>query len=171
MKRSEKTTEVQSLKEKFQKSKAAFLAEYRGLKVSEITEIRREVRKSEGSMKVVKNRLVKKALEGGEMNALLTHFKGPLAVTWGNDPVVVAKVLSKYQESFPAFQLKVGILDGRLLESKDVEALAKLPSREELYAKLLGTLVAPATNLARVLNALPQKLARVVDAIAKKQAS
>ncbi|MDO8461926.1 MAG: 50S ribosomal protein L10 [Deltaproteobacteria bacterium] len=171
MKRNEKEQEIVSLKEKFQKSSVAFLAEYRGLKVSEVTELRREVRKLSGEFKVVKNRLARKALSGGPFTALDPHFKGPIAVTWGNDPVIVAKLLAKYQESFPAFKLKVGLLDGRLLESKEVEALSKLPSKEELYAKMLGTLMAPITSLARVLNAVPQKLVGVLDAIAKKQAS
>lgn len=171
MKKSEKIEISTGLSERLSKAKAIILTEYRGLKVSEITEIRREMRKNAAELKVVKNRLVKKAIAGSDWSPLESHLKGPLALAISDqDPVIVSKILAKYAESFPALKIKVGSLRGsKILESKEIEALSKLPSKEELYAKLLGTLMAPASGLVRVLQGVPQKLAIALKAIADKK--
>ena len=170
MRRSEKETEVTILSENLKKAKAVILAEYRGLKVSEITEVRREIRKNSGTFKVVKNRLAKRAVAGSPWAALEGHFRGPLAlITSDHDPVVLSKILAKYAESFAALKIKTGCFEGRLLELKDIQALAKLPSKEELYAKFLGTLMAPAGGFVRVLSGVPRKLAIALKAIADKK--
>ncbi|MDO8643713.1 MAG: 50S ribosomal protein L10 [bacterium] len=172
MNRTEKEQLVASFKERFSKISNAFVAEYRGLKSNEINELRYEVRQMQGQMRVTKNRLMKRGMAEASVSGLEDKFKGPTAIFWGGqDPVVLAKFLSKFQEDHPVFKLKGGYLDGRVLEVKEVESLAKLPSKEELYGKLVRTLMAPASNLARVLNALPQKVVRVLDAIAKKEQS
>lgn len=168
MNRTEKREAVSQLKDKFAKATHTFVTEYRGMKVSEMTDLRAQIRKSNAEMAVVKNTLALKALteeQGLQFESLL---KGPTAIVTGySDPVALAKILSKFQEEVPALVLKGGFLDGKLIGEKDIQNLAKLPSKEELYAKMLGTLMAPVTNLVRTLNAIPQKVAGVMDAIAK----
>lgn len=170
MKKTEKVEIATTLSERLGKAKAVILAEYRGLKVSELTEIRKELRKNSAELKVVKNRLVKKAIAGSGWAALDPHLKGPLALVIADlDVVVLSKVMAKYAESLEPLKLKVGCLDGKVLNTKELEALSKLPSKEELYAKLLGTLMAPASGLVRVLQGVPQKLAIALKAIADKK--
>lgn len=170
MKKAEKEVVISSLSERLKKASMVILAEYRGLKVSEITEIRREIKKNTGDFKVVKNRLSKRAIMGSEWAPLEAYFKGPVGiVTSAGDPVILTKLLTKYAESFPALKLKAGLMSGKLLDVKGIVALSKLPSKEELYAKLLGTLQAPASGLVRVLQALPQKLVIALKAIADKK--
>jgi len=167
MERAQKESEVSQLSQKCDESIALFLSDYRGLTVSQITEVRRELRKVASQMKVVKNSLMLRALADKEnVPNMQEHFKGPMAVTFvQDDPVGAAKVLAKYESQFEPLEIKVGVLRGELLSAKDINVLSKLPSREELYAKLLGTLSAPASNMARVLQAVSAKLARVMGAI------
>lgn len=170
MNKAEKAAEVSSLSQKLVRAKAVILAEYRGLKVSEITEIRREVKKNAGELKVMKNRLAKRAIAGSPWASLEKYFKGPLAIIVSEqDPVVVSKILSKFAESFAPLKLKAGFMDGRLLEASALAAIAQLPSREELYAKLLGTLMAPASGVVRTLKGVPQKLVVALKAIGEKK--
>lgn len=173
MTRSDKEKAISELSQKLAKAKILILAEYRGLNVSQMTEIRKALRKNEGELKIVKNRLARRAvLESGEgrFSSIEGSFKGPLAMAiTEKDPVVLSKVLFKFLETHEALKIKAACLDGRLLSSKEVEALAKLPSKEELYAKMLGTLQAPAQGLVRTLQGVPQKLAMVLKAIAEKK--
>lgn len=170
MLKSEKSVLIDGFSEKLKVAKAIILAEYRGLKVSELTEIRREIKKNSGNFKVLKNRLAKRAIDGTEWESLKDHFKGPIGIVSSDlDPVVISKIVTKYAETFPAFKLKAGVLGGKLLDVKGIEALSKLPSKEELYAKLLGTLQGPASSIVRVLNAVPQKLALALKAISEKK--
>jgi large subunit ribosomal protein L10 len=170
MRKSEKSTIIDGLSEKLKTTQAVIIAEYRGLKVSELTEIRKEIKKNSGSFKVIKNRLAKRAMAGSVWEPLQVHMKGPVGIAQSEaDPVTLSKILTKYAESFPAFKLRAGLFAGKILDVKGIEALSKLPSKEELYAKMLGTLQAPATNLVRVLQALPQKLAMALKAISEKK--
>ncbi|MBI3541381.1 MAG: 50S ribosomal protein L10 [Deltaproteobacteria bacterium] len=170
MRKNEKLEVVKTLSDRFSKSKAIILAEYRGLKVSEMTEIRREIKKNQGDFHVVKNRLAKRAVAGSEWEPLKDYLRGPMAAAVSEqDPVVLAKLLSKYAESFTALKIKVGCLNGKVIDAKGIEALSKLPSKEELYAKLLGTLMAPASGLVRTLNGVSQKLVVALNAIANKK--
>ncbi|MBI4373637.1 MAG: 50S ribosomal protein L10, partial [Deltaproteobacteria bacterium] len=146
------------------------LAEYRGLKVSELTEIRREVKKTSADPHVVKNRLAKRVMEGGERAGLVGHLKGPTAIVYTEkDPVELTKVLARYAETFERFKLKVGFFGNRVISVSEIQALSRLSSREELYARMLGAMSAPATNLVRVLNAIPQKLAVALSEIGKRK--
>lgn len=176
MNRTEKEKVVNLLADRFARAAAVFLTEYRGLKVSEMTELRRELSKVRGELRVVKNRLAKRALEQNDVAKLegfRTQLTGPVALAFaGEDLVAVAKILAKYQEEFEALKIRSGILRGEVIGAKEVEKLSKLPSKEELYAKLLGTLLAPASNLVRVLQGTSEKLARVLAAVRDgKQAS
>lgn len=170
MTRAEKETSLHELSKRLSTAKGVILAEYRGLKVSEMTEIRREIKKNAGDFRVVKNRLARRAVTGTPWASLEAHLKGPVAMTISEgDPVILSKVLAKYAGAFEALKLRAGSLGSNLLSAKEIEALAKLPSKEELYAKFLGTLMAPAQGLVRTLQGVPQKLAVALKAIAEKK--
>lgn len=170
MNKEQKFAVSSAFSEKLKSAKAVILAEYRGLKVSQLTEIRKEFRKSDCELKVVKNRLAKKAMVGSDWSVLEGHMKGPLAIAVAlKDPVVMAKTLTKFAETNEALKLKVGCLNGKLLNAKEIDALSKLPSKEELYAKMLGTLLAPIQGVVRTLNGVPQKLAIALKEISQKK--
>ncbi len=167
MNREEKQVVVTELASKFKGAAAVFVADYRGLTVSEMTMIRSELGDVDAQMYVVKNRLMKRAIEGGNgIEALNDHLKGPTAITFvQEDAVGAAKVLAKFEKEFEPLEIRAGVLKGEVIGAKEVEALSKLPSKEELYAKLLGTLSAPASNLVRVLQACSEKLVRALAAV------
>jgi large subunit ribosomal protein L10 len=170
MNRQEKEQEVVNISERFKKSKAMIFAGYRGLKVAEITELRSKLRKTSSSMKVVKNRLVKRVLEKEGLKDLEQYFHEPTAIaTSESDPASVAKVLVEFAKDHGMLKLKGGYLEGKFLDLKSIDALAKLPSREVLLSRAMASMLAPATNLACVLNALPQKLVRAINAIKEKK--
>jgi Ribosomal protein L10 len=170
MNRTEKTQAVEELKKSFQKSAMTLLADYHGLKVSELTKLRQELRKSAAELKVLKNTLASLALKDTEMAGLAPHFVGTNAVilTEG-DPVTPAKILVKFAKDFEKAKIKAGFLSGKLLNAAEIEALSKLPSREEMLAKLMGSMLAPAQNWVNVLSALPRQLATVLAAIRDKK--
>lgn len=166
MNKNEKVQEVKSLADRFDKAKALIFAGYRGLKVAEMTELRTKLRQGESSLKVVKNRLVKRVLKEKGMESLAEYFREPTALaTSDSDPVTPAKILVEFAKGHDKLVLKGGYLDGSMLSIKQIEALAKLPSREVLLAKALGSMNAPATNLAGVLAAIPRKLVYALNAI------
>lgn len=171
MNRQEKELEVGKLNERFEKAKAVIFAAYRGLKVAEMTELRMKLRKSASSMKVVKNRLVKRVLGDKGLKELEKYFREPTAIaTSESDPAAVAKVLVEFAEDHEPLKLKGGYLEGKIMDRAQIESLARLPSREVLLSKALGSMMSPATNLACVLAALPQKLVRAINAIKEKKA-
>jgi large subunit ribosomal protein L10 len=168
--REEKKQAVQELKERFQKASIALLADYKGLKANEINQLRRELRKQSAQLKVLKNTLAKIAVEGTELKDLKDQFQGTVAViTSEADPVGPAKVLVQFAKEFEKPQIKMGALDGKLLSLAEIVALSKLPSREELLAKMLGSMLAPAQNLVNVLSAVPRQLVTVLAAIRDKK--
>lgn len=170
MKKAEKIEVAHELSEKLSKAKAVILAEYRGLKVSEITAIRREIKKNNGDIKVVKNRLARKAIAGSGWSVLDPYLKGPLAIAYSlQDPVVLSKVMSKAASDFEKLKLKAGCLDGKVLTLKEIDVLSKLPSREEMYAKVFGSMMAPAQGVVRTLQGVSQKLVIALKAIADKK--
>ena len=133
---------VEELQERIGRSQFNILADFTGLKVAEMTRLRRQVREVDGELRVVKNTLLTRA-SGGDtpMASLGSQFVGPNAVTFGyGDPVALAKVLIKFAQEKPKFKLKAGVLSGQVLTAKDVEALSKLPDREVLLAQFLGVL-------------------------------
>ncbi len=170
MRREEKLEISLELTKRLANAKAIIVTEYRGMKVKEVSILRKEMRKNDGEIKVVKNRLVQKAIASSDWAALAPQLKGPVALAiCDQDPVILTKILTKYAETVPALKIKGGIMGGNLLSAKDVEALSKLPSKEELYAKLLGTLMAPATNVVRTIQGVSQKLVLALKAISEKQ--
>jgi len=164
---------VAELAEKMKVAKAAFVADYRGISVEQANRLRGELYKAGVEYRVVKNTLLKLAIAGTDNECLGEYLAGPTAVTIAvGDPVAPAKALSDFAKAVDKFELKGGVLDGKLLSVADIKALADLPSREVLLAKMLGSLNAPATNMVGVLAAIPRSLVLALAAIRdQKQAA
>jgi large subunit ribosomal protein L10 len=163
---------VTEMHERLTRAKAVFLADFRGMDVGKATNLRNELRSASVEYKVFKNTLLERASQGTDMECLSPYLTGPTAIAISyDDPVNAAKVLSKFaKDPQGKFVLKVGVLSGKLLDVKQIQALAELPSREVLLAKMLGSMQAPATNFVGVLAALPGSLVRALDAIRAKKA-
>lgn len=172
MNKSSKQQVVSELSGKLATAKAAFLADYRGLNVEKVTQLRRQLRDAGVDYQVVKNTLLRLACKGTEVECLAEHLAGPTAIAIaGNDPVAPAKILAEFAKGNEAFALKVGALGGKLISLEEIKALAELPSREELLAKALGSLKAPVSNFVGVLAAVPRSLVQVLAAIQEKKAA
>ncbi len=161
---------LENIKKDLENSCAMWVVDYRGLTVKEIQELRRGIRGADAQMKVYKNTLVRLALEqtsGPDMDAVLS---GPSAFIFtGEDPVAPAKVIRDFAKKNEALEIKGGMMDGAFLDVAQVEAVASLPSREELIAKLLGTISNPLVKTVRVLNGPMESFARVLSAIASEK--
>jgi large subunit ribosomal protein L10 len=147
------------------KAQAVVIAEYRGLPVEAITILRREARASGVYLRVVKNSLARRAVKGTPFEKLADHMAGPLAYGISSDPVAAAKVLHGYAKKNDKLVIKGGALPGQVMSAKEVGSLATLPSREELLAKLLGTMQAPIAKFVQTLNEVPSKFVRAVAAV------
>lgn len=172
MNRDGKKQLVTELHDKLKRAQAIFLTDFRGMTVEKATELRNELRKAAVEYKVVKNTLLELASKETDKESISSHFAGPTAVAISyDDPVAAAKVLSKFaKEQAAVFKLKAGILTGKPLTVADIQALADLPSREVLIAKMLGSMNAPATNFVGVLAAVPGSFVRALDAIRVQKA-
>lgn len=164
---------VTELHEKLKKAKAVFLADFRGMTVETATALRNELRKASVEYKVVKNTLLDIACRETDKEGLGSHYAGPTAIAISyDDPVAAAKVLSRFaREQEKVFKLKAGVLTGKVITVADIQALADLPSREVLLARMLGAMNAPATNFVGVLAAVPGSFVRVLAAIKEKKAA
>lgn len=150
----------------------AFVLGFKGITVNQATELRSRVRKSGGRYVVIKNTLARRAVEGKPLDQVKEHFVGPTAVVYGSsDPVALAKVLTEFAKDAPTIEFKAGLVEGRPIAAAQVSEIASLPGREQLIAKLLFLLQSPITRFVRVLAAAgPQRLATVLDQVAKKKA-
>ena len=171
MNKENKQQVVAEMHDKLQRAKAVFLADYRGMTVAQATSLREELRKAAVEYKVVKNTLLELASKDTDKEALNAYYAGPTAIALSyDDPVAAAKVLSKFaKEQTNPFKLKAGLLSGKAISVADIQALADLPSREVLLAKMLGSMQAPATNFVGVLAAVPGSFVRALDAIRAKK--
>lgn len=166
MNREQKKASVKDLKERFQKASITLLADYKGLEVNELNELRQKLFDNSAKLQVVKNTLAKLAVAETELEPLSEHFSGTTAViTAEEDPVTPTKALIDFAKDRELPAIKVGFMSGELMDAAKVLALSKLPSREELLAKLLGSMQAPAQNMVNVLAAVPRQLVTVLAAI------
>ncbi|WP_413815460.1 50S ribosomal protein L10 [Desulfobotulus sp.] len=157
---------MQELHEGLSKAQIAIVADYKGLTVESFSRLRRELREAGAEIQVVKNTLLRRASEGTSVDAIRDHFKGPSAICFSTtDPVLPAKVLTKFAEANEKLQIRVGVLEGKPLTTADLKALSELPSREELLAKLLATMIAVPTGFVRVISGVPRGLVNVLTAI------
>jgi len=157
---------VAEFAEKLKLAKAAFLADYRGLNVEQANDLRRKLQAVGVEYRVVKNTLLRLAAKDTAVACLDEHLVGPTAIALvTEDPVAPAKALIEFAKQNNVFELKAGMLNGKLLVAADIKALAELPSREELLAKMLGSMSAPATNFVGVLAAVPRSFVQVLAAI------
>ncbi len=164
-----KKEKVETFKEQFEKAKVAIVTEYRGFSVEEITKLRRSLQKEGGDYTVTKNTLAKIAVKGTEFEVLTEVFKGPIALAFGfEDQVSPAKIMSNFIKESKKGEIIAAALDGKLFSAEEAKALANLPSREELYAKMLGCINSPATGIANATNGVLTQLVRTLDAVKDK---
>jgi large subunit ribosomal protein L10 len=162
---------VQDIKEKIQNAKSVVLVKFNGLTVAEDTELRREFRKNNVEYKVLKNTLVKRAFNDLGVTDFDDDLNGPTSVAFGADETAASKVIveaaKKYQDKV---SVKSAYVDGGKVDVKGVQELAAMPSKEELIAKMLGSMQAPLTNFVGVLTAMPRGLVVAINAIAEQKA-
>jgi large subunit ribosomal protein L10 len=166
--RSEKSSLVSSLRERFEGAALVVVTRQSGLTVAESSDLRRQMLKAGASYKVTKNRLTRLALEGTQFTGLANLFIGPTAIATSKDPVAAAKVAVDYAKTNEKLEIVGGALNDKVLDAAGIKALATLPSLDALRGKLLGMLQTPATRTAGVLQAPAGQLARVVQAKADK---
>jgi large subunit ribosomal protein L10 len=153
------------------KAQSVIVAEYRGLDVGAVTDLRSKARKSGLYLRVLKNSLARRAVKGTPFEKLSEQMTGPLIYGISQDPVAGAKVLSAFAKDNEKLVIRGGAMPNVLMSLKDVKALAALPSREELLAKLVGTMQAPIVKLVRTMNEVPGKFVRTLAAVRDKQAA
>ncbi len=161
----EKKAVVAEVSEQVTGAQAIILAEYRGMEVGDMTVLRAKAREAGIYFRVLKNTLARRAIAGTPFAGLADHMVGPLAYGMSSDPVAVAKVLHDFAKTNDKFVIKGGAMANYVMGPKDVVALASMPSRDELIAKLMGTMLAPATKFVQTLNEVPAKFARGLAAV------
>lgn len=170
MNRDDKVSKVEELNETFNKAKFAVVTDYRGLKVTEIEKLRQELKKNNSQIQVAKNSLLKLAVKGTEYEILSEYFTGTTAIAVSfEDPVGSAKALSGFAKEYDAFSLRSAALEGSILSEDDIIALSKLPGKDELRAKLLGTMAAVPTGLVQVLSGVPRTFVYALQAIKEQK--
>jgi len=167
MDRAEKKELVASLQQMFSQTNVVVVCHYAGLTVAQISALRRQMRQAGASVKVTKNRLAKIALEGTDVASISALLKGPTLLAYSGDPVAAPKVVADFAKAHEKLVILGGAMGRTALDPNGVKALATLPSLDELRAKLIGLIQAPATKIAQVVNAPASKLARVFAAYAK----
>jgi large subunit ribosomal protein L10 len=168
--RTDKEKTVAVLNEKFRDTQFAGLADFKGLDVAQISTLRHELRAAGTEFRVVKNSIAKRAIQGTSMEILDEHFIGSTAVALSKeDPVSPAKILTQFAKDNPKLQLKIGLLEGKVLSVEDLTDLSTLPSREVLLATLLGLLNAQPTGLVNVFAGMLRKLLGTLHAIEQEK--
>ncbi len=165
----EKKAVVAEVSAEVAKAQAIIVAEYRGLEVGNMTNLRREARKAGVYLRVLKNTLARRAVEGTPFAGLAEHLVGPLVYGISPDPVATAKLLNDFAKTNDKLVIKAGAMPNAVISAKDVKALATMPSREELLSKLLGTMQAPIAQFVRTLNEVPTRFVRGVAAVRDKK--
>lgn len=161
----DKKAVVAEVSKELKGAQAAMLAEYRGLTVAQMTTLRRKAHDQKVYLRVVKNTLARRAAQGTEYECLAEQMVGPLAYAISTDPVAVAKLLADFAKDNDKLKIKAAAMSGKLMTLAQVQALAKLPAREQLLSMLLGTMQAPVANFVRTLNEIPTKFVRGLAAV------
>lgn len=161
-----KSEKISQMKEKIEKAKVAIVTDYKGLSVEEITKLRRSIQKEDGDYMVTKNTLAKIAVKGTEYEVLADSLTGPVAIAFGfDDQVAPAKALAKFIKETKKGEILAAAMDGKLLSASEAKALATLPSKHEIYAKMLGCINSPASGIANSINAVMSSLTRAMAAV------
>ncbi|WP_050725963.1 50S ribosomal protein L10 [Vulgatibacter incomptus] len=165
MERAIKEQQIAELHGKMKDASIAIIAEFSGIDVATVTDIRKKCRESQVEYKVVKNTLAKRAAQGTSVEKIADGFKGPVVLILGADPVTPAKVIAEFAKGKEEkFKLKMAVVEGKKIDGKGIEALAKMPGINELRGMLVGMINAPASKLARLIATPGQQLARAVGA-------
>lgn len=170
MNRTEKKELIESINKSVSASNIVLVAHYKGLTVAEITNLRVKIRDIGAGFKVTKNKLTQLALAGTKFEQISAMFVGPTAIAFSSDPVAIAKVLAEFAKANEKFVMLGGAFGETLLDAKAVTELSKLPSLDELRAKIIGLINAPATRIASILQAPGGQVARVIGAHSRKAA-
>ncbi|MDX8390075.1 MAG: 50S ribosomal protein L10 [Mariprofundaceae bacterium] len=165
LKREEKEQIVEDLHQAWLATKAGVVAHYRGLTVGEMGTLRRGLHGAGMQMQVVKNTLARRAADGTTLEAAKSLFSGPTAIAYGDDPVALSKAMADFAKENEALDILGGTLDGKEISSAEVKALASLPSREVLLAKMLGSMQSPISGFVRTLAEVPASFVRTLAAI------
>ena len=161
-----KSDKVAQIKEKVEKAQVAIVTEYQGMSVEEITKLRRALQKEDGDYMVTKNTLAKLAIKDTNYELLADLLTGPIAIAFGyGDQVMPAKALAKFIKETEKGKIVGAVLDGKLLSEDEAKALASLPSKQEIYAKMLGCINSPASGIANSINAVMSQLTRTMAAV------
>lgn len=170
MKRENKEQIVAELKQKFESSHLGFFADYRGLNVKQVTELRKKLKEAGSEMKVIKNTLALIASKGTSFEKLDDYLEGPMCFTFCHeDPVAPAKVLAEFSANNPALELKGGIWDSKVISIDEIKQLSKVPPREILLSKMLSSMKAPISRTVNVLGGVLVKFMNVLKAIEKNK--
>jgi large subunit ribosomal protein L10 len=162
--KAKKASQIEKLNQDLQKASSMIVGTFSKLTVSKDFELRKTVRSAGGKYQVVKNTLAKRASEGTQVGEALKGLKGVTSIAYtSGDPVALAKALSKYVSDNPEYSFKAGVLEGRVISMNEIKALATMPSKEELYSKLLFLMSSPAQRLVTVINAVGRDLAVVIN--------
>ena len=165
----DKKAVVAEISEQVAGAQTIILAEYRGMKVTDVTVLRAKARASGVYLRVLKNTLARRAVAGTPFEGLAQHMVGPLAYGMSKDPVAAAKVINEFAKSNDKLIIKAGALPNQVMNAKQVGVLATMPSREELLSKLMGTMQAPVAKLVRTMNEVPAKFARALAAVKEQK--
>ena len=167
----EKKAVVAEVSAEVAKAQGIVVAEYRGLEVGRMTELRAKARKSGVYLRVLKNTLARRAVAGTPFEKLAGQMVGPLVYGISSDPVATAKVLNEFAKANEKLVIKAGAMPNAVITAKEVKALASMPSREQLIAQLLGTMQAPVVQFVRTLNEVPSRFVRTLAAIRDQKAT
>lgn len=165
----QKKAVVSEVSDALSSAQAAVLAEYRGLTVEQLTDLRKDARSAGVFVRVVKNSLTKRVIEGSDFECLNEHLVGPIIFSASDDPVAVAKLITRFAKQNEDLKIMAGAMNGDPLDLNGIQALAKLPSRDELLAMLAGTMQAPIQKFVQTLNEVPSKFVRALAAVAESK--
>ncbi len=167
MRKEDKIRFVEEWAEEIQSVPYAVLVDYRGLTVAEATDLRTRIRNSNSRYRVVKNNLARRVIPGTGLESLDEHLHGPCAIAYNDhDPIVLAKTLVDFSKDNPSLEIRIGVVDGHLIEPPEIEQLSKIPGREELLSKMLYLMKYPIQGLASALNNIVRNLAVALNQVA-----